>query len=440
MRVLLSTDSFPPVCGGSGWSTFELARGLRAAGHEVVVVQPRPGAPTGSADRRYDGLRVREVGVAAPNVPYLRNYFKSERLTRIVAPAIASIVAREGIDIVHGQHVMSALPAAVAARDTGRPFICTVRDYWPVCYWSTLLVSPTTDDLCETCTPTNMRRCTRARAGAAWPLALPLLPYMRANLRRKADALLRADAVIAVSTVIARDIDARCPGLTAKLHTIPNPVDVADLRARADAMPAPRQGAYALYVGKLAPNKGVRKLFDAAERASLAIPLVVVGDGPDRTDLERRAAASSIPTTFTGWLSRDETLAWMAHASFLIFPSQGPESLSRVLLESSALGVPAAAMHTGGTADIVLADHTGLLSATVDDLARDIARLAARPEERARLGAAAASHVANTFDAPHVVRRVVGVYEATRERQTGAGTARSGPYPPDRTTGRGDHG
>lgn len=438
MRVLLSTDSFPPVCGGSGWSTFELARGLRAAGHEVEIVQPRPGAPAGSTERSYDGLRVHEIGVAASNVPYVRNYLKSERLTRIVAPVVASIIAREGIDIVHGQHVMSAPPAAVAARDTDRPFICTVRDYWPVCYWSTLLVSPTADGLCEACTPANMRRCTRARAGAAWPLALPLLPYMRANLRRKADTLRRSDAVIAVSTVIARDIDARCPGLTSRLHTIPNPVDVAGLRARADAMPIPRKGPYALYVGKLAPNKGVSKLFDAAERARLQLPLVVVGDGPDKRALERRAAASPIVTTFTGWIPRDETLAWMAHASFIIFPSQGPESLSRVLLESSALGVPAAAMHTGGTADIVLPGRTGLLSTTIDELARDVAHLAARPDECVRLGAAAASHVADTFDAPQVVRRVIGVYEEARARR--ARLSATAPRPIGPTTRHGNHG
>ena len=44
MKILLATDSFPPVCGGSGWSTYELARGLRTLGHSIVIVQPRPGS------------------------------------------------------------------------------------------------------------------------------------------------------------------------------------------------------------------------------------------------------------------------------------------------------------------------------------------------------------------------------------------------------------
>ena len=82
MNVLLVTDAFPPVCGGSGWSTYELARGLRARGHAVLVVQPRPGTAETVRETSYDGFRVIEFGAPAPAIPYVRNYFKNERLTR----------------------------------------------------------------------------------------------------------------------------------------------------------------------------------------------------------------------------------------------------------------------------------------------------------------------------------------------------------------------
>ena len=77
MRILIATDAFPPVCGGSGWSTYELARGLRARGHNVSIVKPVPGRPRGVSDAEYDGFRVREFGAPAPNVPFVRNYYKS---------------------------------------------------------------------------------------------------------------------------------------------------------------------------------------------------------------------------------------------------------------------------------------------------------------------------------------------------------------------------
>ncbi|MGH9411601.1 MAG: glycosyltransferase, partial [Vicinamibacterales bacterium] len=145
MKILIATDAFPPVCGGSGWSTYELARGLRARGHDVRIVQPAPGAAGGVTDRDYDGFGVRRFGFAAPDVPFVRNYFKSERLTRSLAAFLASVIRSEQVDIVHAQHVMTTLPAIAAARTTGIPVVATARDYWPVCYWSDLL--PTRDGL-----------------------------------------------------------------------------------------------------------------------------------------------------------------------------------------------------------------------------------------------------------------------------------------------------
>ena len=68
MRVLLATDAFPPVCGGSGWSTYELARGLRARGHDVLIVQPRPRTAQGVRDTTYDEFRVVEFGKVADHM------------------------------------------------------------------------------------------------------------------------------------------------------------------------------------------------------------------------------------------------------------------------------------------------------------------------------------------------------------------------------------
>ena len=115
MRVLIPTDAFPPVCGGSGWSTYELARGLRARGHEVAIVQPVPGQ-SGVTETTYDGFKVRKFGAPAPNVPYIRNYYKSERLTRTLARYLATLLEWEHHELVHAQHVMTTLAAVEAAK------------------------------------------------------------------------------------------------------------------------------------------------------------------------------------------------------------------------------------------------------------------------------------------------------------------------------------
>jgi len=135
-----------------------------------------------------------------------------------------------------------------------------------------------------------------------------------------------------------------------------------------------------------------------------------VGDGPDRAAIEAAARQSTRDVRLVGWADRQQATAWLAHASLLIFTSRGPESLSRVLLEASALGVPIAAMNTGGTPDIVRHGETGLLSMTPAALAGDVRRLADDEPLRRKLGEAAMRHVARTFDAQNVVRRIEDLY------------------------------
>jgi glycosyltransferase involved in cell wall biosynthesis len=412
VRILLVTDSFPPNCGGSGWSTYELARGLRERGHEISIVRPRPGhAPHNVGG--YDGFDVDEIGAAAPAVPFIRNYFKNERLWRRLEHELVDRIRAHRIEIVHGQHVLSSLPAIAAAAATRRPSIATVRDYWPLCYWADLILDPDATELCPSCTAGHMTRCLRPHAGALWPLTLPAIPYMRANLTAKRRGLAAASAVIAVSSTIAHDLAARAPELAnTRVERIPNPVDIAAIRAMGDASPPPMAEPYVLYSGKLEINKGADLLIPAAVAAQLTRPLAVVGDGKLRERVAAQAREAGLDVRMLGWLPRDEALRWVRHAGVLVFPSRGPESLSRVLLEAGALGVPIAAMDTGGTRDIIDHERTGLLSSSARALGADLARLIADRPLAARLGHAARDHVEQTFDARAVIAKVEALYLA----------------------------
>jgi glycosyltransferase involved in cell wall biosynthesis len=252
-----------------------------------------------------------------------------------------------------------------------------------------------------------------------WPLGVPAIPYMRANLSLKRRRVAMADAVIAVSGAIARDLRARAPELAGtRLETIPNPVDVPGIRTAADRTARKLDRPYAIYVGKLEPNKGAGKLIATLDRARLDWPLVVVGEGSEQAAIETAARASGRDVRFTGWLERDDVLGWLRHASLLVFPSHGPESLSRVLLEASALGVPVAAMDTGGTRDIVIDEETGLLSRTADELGDDVARLRADEPLRERLGRAARERTERLFDASSVLDRIESLYRELIARAT----------------------
>jgi glycogen(starch) synthase len=412
LRILVTTDAFPPVCGGSGWSTWELVRGLAARGHHVEVVKVRAGGTSSVFEESYEGQRVTTFELNAPTLPFVRNLVKNEQLWRRLTRYLADdFLRRHPVDIIHAQHVMTTVPSVRAGRALGVPVVATVRDYWPVCYWSDLIYDPSQHDLCPACSAGMMTTCIKPRAGSAHLAAWPLIPYMRSNLATKRRVLSEASAVIAVSSTIARDLRDRAPELGhTTMFTIPNPVDMAALDAARLASVAPHEGPYVLYVGKLAPNKGVQYLLPAIAAAGITWPLVVVGDGPLRGRLEADARDRGMALTVLGWRERREVWAWMRHATMLAFPSYGPESLSRVLIEAAALGVPIAAMDTGGTRDILTPRETGLLSQTPEAFARDLAELSTDEVLRGHLGAAARSDVHTRFSATSVVDRIEHVY------------------------------
>ena len=408
-RILLVTDSFPPGSGGSGWSTFELARHLHTRGHQVSVIHVKPGDEQGVNQTTYEGIPVTQFQRRVPNVPVVRNVLKNERMWGELSRYLTDTLATAPVDIIHAQHVMTTVAAIRAGHRVGLPVVATVRDYWPVCYWSDLIVSPSAPALCPACTVDGMRACIPPRAGSLGRGAWSLIPYMRRNLATKRRVLGQADAVVAVSTAIARDLRERAPELAGtRLETIPNPVNMTDLTPGAPPVADP----HILYAGKLAINKGVQFLLPALDAAKISWPLVVIGDGPMRPALEAEARARGRQVRWLGWRDRTEVLAAMRAASILAFPSYGPESLSRVLIEASALGMPIAAMDTGGTGDIVKHEVTGLLSATAEGFARDLARLASDPPLRDRLGQSAAAHARAHFEASSVGARIEALYES----------------------------
>lgn len=416
LRVLIVTDSFPPICGGSGWSTWELARGLVKRGHHIEVVKVDAGGRRGVFETSHDGLRVTEFCKPAANVPVVRNLQKNERLWPALEKYLKTRVKDGAFDLIHGQHAMTTVPSINAATAAGIPAVATVRDYWPVCYWSDLIYDPSQPGLCPDCTASMMTTCVRPRAGVATPAAWTLIPYMRLNLQTKRRTLGRASAVIAPSHAIAADLRTRAPELAeTPLYTIPNPVDMAPLDEIYNDTPRPYAEPYVLYAGKLARNKGVQFLIGAYRDSGITWPLIVAGDGPMRKEFEAEARDKGVPVRILGWLPRERTLAWMRHASLLAFPSYGPESLSRVLIEASALGVPIAAMDTGGTRDIVHHGLTGLLSKDPVGFSRDLARLFQEERLRHALGSQARIEAHATFAAASVVERIEKVYRSLLE-------------------------
>jgi glycosyltransferase involved in cell wall biosynthesis len=313
-------------------------------------------------------------------------------------------------------------PAAVlAGQRLGVPVVATVRDHWPWDYFATGLHGN-----CLPCPPRRdiigqaalLATDLPLRMGALrGSLALPAIAYMLAHVRRRATFLARADAVIAVSSYVARRL---APIVSAeRLHVLPNMVDITQVdRIAATPPEISLPEPFLLYIGKLERNKGAALLVDVyrALRATGTVaqlpPLVIAGSGALRDSLERDLAALGVRVQFLAWVSHDALLRLLVRCRLLLFPSAWGEPLSRVLLEAAALGVPVLAMPTGGTPDIIRDGETGILARTPQQFARRMLWLLQHEQERRRLGAGARMAARQHFSVEAVLPQVEQLYAA----------------------------
>lgn len=112
-----------------------------------------------------------------------------------------------------------------------------------------------------------------------------------------------------------------------------------------------------LYVGRLAPEKGIETLATVLRKVP-GTRLAIVGDGPARRDLERAYAGA--PAVFTGLLEGDDLSAAYASADAFVFPST-TDTLGMAMLEALSSGLPVLASRSGGSHEIVSEGETGLL-------------------------------------------------------------------------------
>ncbi len=197
--------------------------------------------------------------------------------------------------------------------------------------------------------------------------------------------------------------------------TFPMGVDIAQLRDRAGA-PSPVAGRV-LFVGRLSDKKGVNILLEAVARSGAVREVRIVGDGPDRADLELLADRLGIGdrVLFVGHADRERVLAEYRQAAVVALPSITGSGGDRdgtpvVLMEAMALGLPVVASALGGMADEIT-DHDNGLTVSPGDVAAVAAALdevLGDAELAERLGSRARSHAEEPFD----INRIAAALEA----------------------------
>ncbi len=197
--------------------------------------------------------------------------------------------------------------------------------------------------------------------------------------------------ILVQSREIEADVREFFPEITPDIDVLGNGVTIPDERADLE-------GSTVLFVGRLAPKKGVRHLIEAMASITVDAELVIVGDGECSNRLEQLAAELDVTTKFEGEVAPDEVSRYYRSASVFVLPSTEGEGMPNAVLEAMAHGVPVVTTDSGGLESMVTDGESGYIVPMRDSeqLAERIEYLLSNPEVRHQYGHAAREYVKST--------------------------------------------
>jgi phosphatidyl-myo-inositol alpha-mannosyltransferase len=357
--------------GGVSEHIRHLARQLRNLGHDVRML-----APSSRKDEDADFYRIGGV------VPIrLNDSVARITLSFNLARRVQEIMDTEAFDVLHlHEPFMPALPLTVL-RMSHVPSVGTFHAY--------------------------------AKRNLGYYYGRPFFaPYLR-----------RLQETIAVSGPAREFLRQYFP--EANPRVIPNGVDVDTFRPDHTPIRHLRDGMVnVLFVGRLEKRKGLRDLVLGFRDLQCRVErsrLVIVGDGPQRSEIEKLIEKHRVPNVvMAGYVPRSVLPRYYASADIACFPATGGESFGVVILEAMASGLPVVASEVPGYLSVVSAGRDSLtvrprnpieLGAALTVLARD-------SELRARLGRAGLEK-AQRYAWREVAAQVIEVYQSARERFSG---------------------
>jgi N-acetyl-alpha-D-glucosaminyl L-malate synthase BshA len=369
---------FYPTPGGSGVIASELAAGLVRRGHRVHVIASASPSRALPQDERLSFHRV-----ATQAYPL----FEQPPYALAVAEAIIDVSLRHKLDLVHVHyaipHAASAYLARQALGELAPRIITTMHG----------------TDVTDVGTQDGFRRVTRFTVAASDGLTV-----LSAFLRDEARQLLQLPAERPIE-VIANFVD------TDRFAPAPH----RD-RSCFDEFFAndgtEQDGPVLFHVSNLRPVKRPADLIDVLARIRTRLParLVVVGDGPEREDVEQRAHELNVTDSVHMLGSLIDFVDLLKHADVFVLPSAS-ESFGVAALEALSTGVPVCAYRVGGLPDLV-SDGVGRLVRPFDleALAAAVIDVVSDQERREQMGAAARAMVLEKFPLEPAIDRYEEFY------------------------------
>lgn len=314
---------------------------------------------------------------------------------------VRSLVATHKPHVVHVHNTFPLLSPAIyhAIKAEGIPIVQTLHNYRLLCLNATLLRE---GQECVQCVgksipwPGVVHSCYRSRAASS---VLASMLVMHRLLRTWTD---RIDRFI-VLTDYERAVFIKGGLNPQKITLKPNFV-------HPDPGAGDGQGGYALFVGRLSPEKGIDVLLKAWK--DLDIPLKIAGDGP-LGPMVAQAAQSMPQVEWLGRRPRQEIFELMQKAAYLVFPSVTYEGFPMTLAEAFATGLPVIGSNYGSMPQVIKENQNGLLFEVRNpaDLAQKVQWLASQPHKLAEMRQQARREFETRYSAKQNLQMLLEIYE-----------------------------
>lgn len=191
-----------------------------------------------------------------------------------------------------------------------------------------------------------------------------------------------------------------------KLHVKPNFLDP-------DPGPGTRKGGFALFAGRLTPEKGIETLLRAWEQLDGKLKLKIAGAGPMEAQV-KEAASRLHSVEYLGWQPNEEIIRLMGEATVFLLPTEMYEGHPRSAVEAFARGAPVIGSRIGAMVGMVEDGESGMLFNPGDsqDLASKLLWALAHPDRLSRIGRAARREFELKYSAEQNYRRLMDIYDS----------------------------
>lgn len=317
---------------------------------------------------------------------------------------VTEVIKRFKPDVIHCQNFFTLVSPAIfyAAARSKVPIIQTLRDFRILCPIGWFIRD---GQICEECMTHSLWRgikygCYRGSSAQTASIALMIKTHRILNTWNK-----RVNGFIAL-TEFSRNkfIEGGVP--PEKIVVRPNFMST-DPGVQAQ----PRE--YALFVGRMSAEKGIKTLLEAWRQIP-DLPLKVVGGGEEEQWAKDFIAQHNLTNVeLVGFQKSEQVIEYQRRAKLLIMPSMWYETFGRVILEGYAVGTPALVSNLGAMAELVDEHKTGLrfTPGDADDLARKVRYAVEHPEQLQDWGHNARRKLEEQYSAESAYTRLMSIYQ-----------------------------